>query len=412
MKKFACFLIICCSIFSAEAQQRVKMMHYNLLQFGNACNVVLDTKTLWLSSILNYAKPDILTVNELGFNTAYSERIKLRGFTYTTKINYGEITNRAGSQIINNIFYNTDLFNYKGVEVITGGIRDINVYKLEYKPSLGLDGKPIELYCIVAHFRASADQSAERAKEAKLIMDWIALNGKGKNVILSGDLNLESPFEDAFQALVKNPDPAVQLVDPLNKLNGWAAASNAAIYTQSTRDNVTDCGVAGGLDDRFDFILPNNNIMSGTMGIQYVQNTYTAVGNDGTGFNRELNCNGNLVPAVICANLKLMSDHLPLTVELDFNTSPVQSIQEELSEVEMSIENPVSDRLLIAFEYSKPISNYTLEVMDWTGRIIEKKRISSSIQALQLPVNWEQGMYIVRLSAADGRRRLMKIVKQ
>ncbi|MEM7509711.1 MAG: hypothetical protein AAF388_02185, partial [Bacteroidota bacterium] len=87
-------LMLGLSLSPAQAQRSLKIMHYNILRYGdNTCGPTLTQKDGWLSTILTAAQPDVLTVNELLPSEAFSNRIRGLGFTYTDQIDYGEITN-------------------------------------------------------------------------------------------------------------------------------------------------------------------------------------------------------------------------------------------------------------------------------------------------------------------------------
>ena len=116
-------------------------MHYNLLQLGNNCgSVSASDKFQWLGTILNHHRPHLLTVNELNPNQSYSNGIRQLSFYYTDDVEYAEITNLAGSNIGNQLFYDTNVFGYAGVEVIANSLRDINVYKMYVQPSITFPG--------------------------------------------------------------------------------------------------------------------------------------------------------------------------------------------------------------------------------------------------------------------------------
>ncbi|MCD4723670.1 MAG: hypothetical protein K8R63_02420, partial [Bacteroidales bacterium] len=63
------------------AQDTLKVMHYNLLYYGQNtgfCNITNnnpDLKDAYLRTILGYVKPDIFTVNEMSYQSTYQNRV-------------------------------------------------------------------------------------------------------------------------------------------------------------------------------------------------------------------------------------------------------------------------------------------------------------------------------------------------
>lgn len=395
------------SIPTLSAQVRVKVMHYNLLQYGNECgSVTLAQKNQWLSTILGYYQPDILTVNELAPNEAYSSNIKVKGFSYSKNIEYGEISNEAGSNIVNNIFFNTELFGYEGGEVLEGGLRDINVYTLYDKTSLEAGLDTIRLHLVIAHLKAGSNGSdvSQRAKEAGLIADWLASQPAEANILVMGDLNVQGSGEDAYQTLI-SPAGEHVLEDPTGVTTGWAGREHAALHTQSTRSFSSDCGVTGGMDDRFDFIFTSQPVMQGFAGVAYVPESYKTFGNDGNSYNQELGCSANeSVPALICASLKQMSDHLPVVLELDLLGASPTANKPDLALKGVSLfPNPAQNELHITWQTKEPHLVGTLHVFDlrgqevwrgtWQGRDAEKR--------LNL-TGWHPGLYLLQVRGGAG----------
>ena len=99
----------------------------------------------------------------------------------------------------------------------------------------------------------------------------------------------------------------------------WHDGSAFAPYhTQSPcKDGTCASGAAtGGLDDRFDFILPTNNLGTG-QGLALVPGTMKSVGNDGLHLNLNITDSPTIPEGASYATaLKLASDHLPVRVDL------------------------------------------------------------------------------------------------
>jgi hypothetical protein len=343
-------------------------------------------------------------------NIAYANRIKQLVFNFTSVMQYGELTNEAGSNLANMIFYNTDLLGYDASRstVISNPIRDINVYAL-YELASALAGDTTYLYCIVAHLKAgqSVADATARGVAAQSISDWIAANGAGKNILLMGDMNLYAPSESAYQTLALNSDTTRRLVDPLNLSGGWGGSSNAVYLTQSTRLSSSDCGSGGGMDDRFDFIFVHPTLWRHEAGIRYVPGSYAAFGNDGLSFNAALNCSNNTpVPSSVCSSLVQMSDHLPVILELEFDATTGIDPLSSLRGLDVRLlGNPVHDELVLAITTDVPgNSDLSLVVYDIHGRQRLNRRLVFDTQEVRIPLSLlPAGLYTFRISDTSGR---------
>ena len=96
-----------------SAQDRVKVMSYNLLNYGNTTsyctqsNNNMTAKTGYNATIINYVKPDILGVVEMGSSDFVHNRfldsvLNVNGVSHYAKANK---MNLAGSTIISLLYY-------------------------------------------------------------------------------------------------------------------------------------------------------------------------------------------------------------------------------------------------------------------------------------------------------------------
>ena len=417
------YLIIClCGLILSQkgmAQQPIRVMHYNLLNFGNDCTGadVLD-KYNWLGTILEHYQPDIFTVNEISPNVLFSNGIKTASFDYTTTIGFANITNQAGSDIVNQLFYNTNKFELRDESVITNPLRDINVYTLYVKGSGGSNDS-LFLTCIVAHFKAQDNSSAatQRQVAAQSIMNWIQANGVDKHILVLGDFNVYSNNEAAFQTMVFNTNSQIRLADPGGKASGWGGGSNAIIHTQSTRSNSPDCGSGGGMDDRFDMILASKKIMDDLNGLHFVAGSYAGYGNNGDSYNMELVCSGSgSVPIAVCAALKQNSDHLPVVLELLAEGVVSNERLNSLRGVELRIlGNPVEQELSLELSVDAAKSfkvPFTLEILDGIGKRQHIQVLFPLNERIYIPtISWPVGVYHLIIRDDQGRRLTQTFLK-
>ena len=179
--------------------------------------------------------------------------------------------------------------------------------------------------CFVAHLKSgqgSAEQAA-RAEATANLMSYIEATGIG-NYLFMGDFNLYTPTEDAFQNIINPANSDFKFYDPVNQIGEWSQNPNYSDYhTQSTHSSGS-CHSGGGMDDRFDFIMISESVKTGTDDVQYVQGSYETVGQDGNHFDQSINeGSNNSEPAEVIDALYHMSDHLPVCLQLEFNSGSV-----------------------------------------------------------------------------------------
>ncbi|MEO0897791.1 MAG: T9SS type A sorting domain-containing protein [Bacteroidota bacterium] len=397
------------SLYAQDSTYTVRVMQYNLLKFGDCDGVTINQKYDWLETVLNAYQPDILVVNEIFPAVPYAAGIVNLSFTFNGNVEYANFTNFGGGSIVNQIFYNADLFGLESNTVLPStAIRDINIYRLFFKPTLV---KPDTTYLnvIAAHLKAGSGASDINARwtAAQDMMNWVTNNAQGENVMVAGDLNIGSASENAFQELVATRSAAVTMVDPLGLQGGWGS-STPAVMTQSPRTFSSDCGVSGGLDDRFDFILPNNAIMNNENGIAYVANSYLAYGNDGDDYNDQLDCGSiSVVNGSVCLAIKQLSDHLPVVLELEMKGA-------RLNRGSLYLQLPVwakfsSQELILDIEGGDP-TGYGMEVIDLQGKSLLRSRHEGRGTQRYDVSHFPKGMYVLKITDKQGKQLSRKLV--
>ncbi|MEM6262975.1 MAG: endonuclease/exonuclease/phosphatase family protein [Bacteroidota bacterium] len=389
---FGCFFF--CSV-TGYSQSTLKVMHYNVLRFGECNGVTLAQKDEWMRIIAESYQPDILTINEMLNRLAFANRIKVRALQYAN-MEVTNFKNEEGGDIVNMLFYNKDKLGYLGLERVpelpgTDHVRDIDAHRLFDRASVA-DGSrdTVFLVCIVSHFKAGGSSSDQRTREAMAdaIMDYISRqSGADENYLVMGDFNVGSSNEAAYRNMVDFLNPIHRLIDPLG--SGPWGRNNPSVFTQSTRTSSSDCGVAGGMDDRFDFILASRAIMEGRQDLEYVSGSYSAYGNDGnTSYNGPLNCTGsNPVGFNVCSALIQMSDHLPVVMELNRLRATGRSSAYELRGVRMNTMSSTGNNLDISLRFDEVTGeSLTLKVVDLVGRTVavEQVEVHSTAQKLSL----------------------------
>ncbi len=343
-----------------NAQDEIKIMHYNLLNYGNYTsyctidNNSVDNKDVYLKTIINYVMPDIFTVNELDDLTYYHQRIlddvlNTNGRNYYQKANS---INYANSYLTNMLYYDSRKFVLHSQDVANTTLRDIQVYKLYYKdPDLPVHQDTAFLYCFVAHLKAGSDWDDEqlRAEMTENVMDYLDNINMAGNYIFMGDLNVQSDDEEAMQNLLYHPNTTIRFYDPEDAMGYWHNNSYFAEYhTQSTHTSSNGCAAYGGMDDRFDFILLSEDILNGNEHYQYLPDSYTALGQDGNRFNGSIIEPANTaVPYNIANALYDMSDHLPIIVDIQVDQEGAGILAYSNNKSCFQVLNPVKNKLKI-----------------------------------------------------------------
>jgi endonuclease/exonuclease/phosphatase family metal-dependent hydrolase len=295
----------------------LKVMSYNVLRFpeGNS------NKAPILRTIINYVQPDVIGLQEL---TEPSAIDSLRKYAFDTSI-YDNAAWVQETELMTNIFYNKNKLQLQRQISIATQPRRTNVYTFYSKTqNFQLNPDTVFFTCMNVHFKSSTgtDNESQRAVQAADIRIYIDNRPPGGNYMLLGDLNLYNASEPAWINLLE--DGPNKLNDPINRIGNWSNnASFSDVHTQSPRTASFDLGVTGGLDDRFDFILPNDAIMDGRFGVRYLEDTYFALGNDGQHFNKSIIAapTNTSAPDSVIQALHDFADHLPviMDIELDYN---------------------------------------------------------------------------------------------
>jgi hypothetical protein len=409
----------------STAQDTLRVMHYNLLFYGyytsfcTAQNNNVDQKDVNLLTIINHTRPDIFTVNEMGRGVANAIRIRdnVLNADGNEVYQHASYTNTANSSIVNMLFYNQEKFGLLYEAVISNNPRDINLYTLYYRePGLG-DGRDTTfLTCVVAHFKAgsnTADQQ-RRTAEAQSAMGAIEQLGIRGNLLFLADFNMNSSHEQAYQYITYHPNEIIRFYDPIVKPGVWYNNPDMAPYhTQSPRTGSHPCFVTGGLDDRYDIILGSGSILSGEMGLKYIEGSYRALGQDGNRFNQSLISPANTSePADVIQALYNMSDHLPVYMEL-LTTEITGSVgvPDYMQLTDIKFINPVFNTLELEVDGNP--GAIVIRLFHPSGEKVFEQRdeLSAFRQRFSYPLPWlPPGMYLLEITDEQGRRQVRKML--
>lgn len=308
------FLLYTSTVFATE---KLRVCTWNVLNYSISND---DGRTASYKKILDEIAPDILVVQEMVENAAVekfaNEALANNRWALSAFID--------GSDTDNILYYDKSKLILHQTTSYPTALRNITEYVLQIKAT----GDTLRVFS--AHLKANDTQEDALARdtEAQVLQNRLLqiTGGEQAYIIVAGDLNFYSTSEPAYIRLTSS---ATSLLTDL--LDGWTRNDGAQsiLYTQSTR-TVADAncggGTTGGIDDRFDFILP-----SGALAAKYVQGSYTVFGNDGVDrLNSSIDNPPNLsVSADIAAALRCASDHLPVYADFVFDnkTSVPESFQ-------------------------------------------------------------------------------------
>ncbi|GET30596.1 hypothetical protein [Prolixibacter sp. SD074] len=406
-----------------KAQDTLRVMQYNLLNYGKdvySCDQQTnnrDDKNGYLKILFGYYEPDIFTVNEMDGDEAdvkylLDNALNADGRTQFAQAEY------SGSYLINMLYYNTDKLALKWQDHLVLGTneRDANYYRLYYKsPDLAGGADTVFINYVVVHLKAGSETAdiSTRATEAQNIMAELERMGWNGNVIFSGDCNLYNSDEQAFRNLVAPSDVSYSFYDPPGREGNWHNNSTFAdIHTQSTHTSTTGCASGGGMDDRFDFILVQEDLLNNTNNLSYKEGSYRTIGQDGQHFNKSLIDGSNAdYPQDLVTALYNNSDHLPVTMQLIVDQAAT-GINDIADTGVRLLGNPVSD--IIKLEVQAQLPKFGYQLFSISGNTVKSGMVYPSrgtivdIPTGKLPA----GIYLLKLKIANRAPVTFKVILQ
>lgn len=323
-KGFTTLFMLCFFANSMFSQENFKLMFYNVLNYPEQApaNRIQD-----LAVIIDDYRPDLFMIcelnNEEGADNILNIMQPINNNYQRAIFQLNTSDDGIGDQndLQNMIFYDSSKFILESQTIVTTTYRDFNHYILKLK-TVDIDTNPIYLDVFVTHLKSSSGTVNQQLRLA-MVNDFVAYLEtlpSDRNVVFGGDLNLYTSSEPAFQELIDTSNN-ITFIDPADRVGSWSNNTNYLdVFTQSTRTQSGLGGATGGFDDRFDFILTSENMLTNT-DLYYVNDSYQVYGNNGNSncYNQEINsndCDGSDFSFAIRDALYDMSDHLPVTLEL------------------------------------------------------------------------------------------------
>ncbi len=408
---------------AAFAQDTLRYMSYNILNYGlpystcSEANNNVSVKDLHLRTVFSYVQPDILAVCEMISQSSNAQRLLDSVINFVGPMTFAKaaMTSFSGGDLANMIYYDPGKMVLQSQDAVITSLRDINLYHFYLlTPDLPVTHDTVHFTAIIAHLKAGSGSSneQERAQMTSTLMNYLYAQGDQGNKVLSGDFNLYSSFEQAYQNLINFNNPTYRFFDPLNLPGDWNSNSLfSGIHTQSTHLNSNGCAAGGGLDDRFDFILESKSLLDGSDGLLGLSSTYHALGQDSMHFNQSVNSppQNLAVPVNVADALYGISDHLP--VIMDFITTGPEGYPDYTRDHFMvMVKNPVHDVIEITLTGAgRPLK---VELFHSGGTQVMKP-LTTEIDQKTLKINvntLKPGLYFLRFSDEQGNQVTRKVV--
>ncbi|MCK4654914.1 MAG: T9SS type A sorting domain-containing protein [Candidatus Cloacimonetes bacterium] len=385
-------LLITLILLSLYADVNFRVVTYNVLNFSYDSGIA---RYDYFQSVVEAIEPDVVLLQEM---------INQEGADLFLDIlnSNGDEFDAAdfidGYYTDNMLYYRTSIVTFISQDTIQTSLRDISEYVL----SIG--DNPIRFY--TCHLKASQGSSNEqqRLEEVTILRNRLNLLPEDTEFIIAGDMNFYTSSEPAYQKLIADEGDNGRAEDLIDEVGDWHDNPvYAPVHTQSTRTTQFGGGASGGMDDRFDFIFASYGI-NDSIGIDYIEDTYTSFGNDGNHLNQSINAGTNsAVPADIADALYYASDHLP--VYADFvSFGSTSSHEEEITHSPLTktflgfnYPNPFNPITNIRFDIKENESG-TLLIYNTKGQFIE----SHQFEAGQHNFSWNaenqsSGVYFYKL---------------
>ena len=312
---------------AAEAQAQLRVVTYNIVGLaGNQTALRAVFSSFHTDNKQGFATPvGLFLFSEVGTSDAAAllalvNQAAPAGYTYALATYTGSGTEDSASGAEAAI-YRTDLITEipsGHIDLSTGASRNSDRWLFQLN---GYTSANARFYVYQSHLKASTGSAnvATRLSGVQTLRANCDALGVGVRAIYSGDMNFYTRTESGYQAFIAAGNGAA--VDPLGTAD-WTGASNAWKHTQSPRDILADGLVGGGMDDRFDMMLPTAQLMDGA-GIAFITGSYRAVGNDGNHYNLAVNSGTNSYfpaelsrSATLATDLFNAADHIPVLMDL------------------------------------------------------------------------------------------------
>ena len=350
-------------ILATTCYSQIRVAHWNIAGMkGNSSAMTYVISEMHNDDAKGWAQPvDIITFNEVPSTIINNLKTVVNqasptGITYTLAT-YTVASTENGASGAQAMFYRSDRFTevpslHNDIFTDAGRYADRWVLKLN-----GYNSNDARICVYGAHLKASQGSTEENLRLFGI--NAIRQNAVGMGttipIVYTGDMNFYSNTESGYVAMVAAGTGAA--VDPYGT-GSWSGSANGYKHTQAPAVIGQNGLVGGGLDDRFDFIVPTTSANTGE-GISMIASTMRAVGNDGAHYNKDINAGNNTYFSNLTRSnnladkLWIASDHIPQI--LDFQIPAKLSA----SFVNLPTKVPVGSSTQLQIKIQNTASYYT-----------------------------------------------------
>ncbi len=312
-------LPVAASLLAAPPASALRLVSYNILNYPGSTG---GTRAQYYRTILQPLHPDVIITGEMSSPTSNTQFL-----TDVLEVmepgQWATVPYIDGNDTDCSLFYRTSAVDFLGQWAYYPNpanlLRYVHVYRI--RPA-GYTSGNAELRLYGAHLKASTGFESQRLQECIGIRDSMNAMPAGTHAMVAGDLNFykastETGYAKLLESQTNNTGRVYDML-PSGEWHDGSAYLN--IHTQSpclSGGATCASGAAtGGVDDRFDFILPTYNMGTG-QGLGVINGTCIAVGNDGQHWNKNIT-DAPTIPegAAYASALILASDHLPVRVDM------------------------------------------------------------------------------------------------
>lgn len=450
------FIILLASLFitpyfnKCAAQDTLKVVAYNTLDYGNSCqgsHTFLQTN---FKKIVQYIDPDILgmvkvqsiqrtSADGCGLsNLGFADSILTFVFNaaYPGQYNYCPYTNAACANNIDLLFYNVHKLGYVSLNILTSNGEDFDLYKLYYlDPNLSTTHDSTFLYVVLNHTNSST-LATRNQQDSDVVNSLKKIFYHLPNLISMGDFNVATSTEAGYELYTSTTDTSFLFDDPPFLPDGkftyplnWDKNSACSAYLNtSTRSSSTvpnSCGASGGAKDWIEHIFLSKWIIDSIDYVSYIKDSYTTIGNDGKHFELSINDStggpkNTYAPSSVINALYAFSDKYPIMVKLKVNpnttgtgpVNPVNGVNEVAALTEkVTINNPMHNIITLHYPNAFMGKKVCITLYDVCGRELMNATSSVNSNMQQLPVNLVKGVYMLHI-VIDGCATTIKLINQ
>lgn len=312
----AAVIVLLAALFASPADA-LRVVDYNILNYPGSSG---SARAAHYRTILGPVNADVIVTEEMSGSSGPTQFLN-EVLNVMEPGQWATVPFIDGNDTDSSIFYKTAKVQF--IEQTSfypnpsTPLRLVHVYRLM---PVGYSSAAAELRIYATHLKASTGYESQRLAECVGIRNHMNSMPAGTHALLCGDMNFyKQSTEPGYAKLLESQTNNIGRVYDMLPGGEWHDNSSFARYhTQSPclSGSCASGAATGGMDDRFDFILPTVSL--GTrQGLAVILNTCVSVGNDALHLNKNITDLPTIPEGSAYATaIQLASDHLPLRVDL------------------------------------------------------------------------------------------------